>query len=72
MRSILCSLCLLGVAILLSSSSSEAEEYANTEFFLDKPGLGDVYELTTDEPSEPNPKYWKCRDDPNQANTFYP
>ena len=72
MRSILCSLCLLGVAILLSSTPSDAEKYADTEFFLDKTGIGDVYDLAIDEPSEPKPKYWKCRDDPNQANTFYP
>ena len=63
---------LLGFSILLISASADAEKYGNTEFFLAKSGIGDIYDLTIDEPSEATPKYWKCRDDPNQANTFYP
>ena len=63
---------LLGFSILLISVSADAEKYGNTEFFLAKSGIGDIYDLTIDEPSEATPKYWKCRDDPNQANTFYP
>ena len=63
---------LLGFSILLISASADAEKYGNTEFFLAKSGIGDIYDLTIDEPSELTPKYWKCRDDPNQANTFYP
>ena len=72
MKSIGYSLILLGFAILLTSVPADAEKYGNTEFFLAKSGIGDIYDLTIDEPSEATPKYWKCRDDPNQANTFYP
>ena len=72
MKSIGNSLILLGFAILLTSVPADAEKYGNTEFFLAKSGIGDIYDLTIDEPSEATPKYWKCRDDPNQANTFYP
>ena len=72
MKNIGYSLILLGFAILLSSVPADAEKYGNTEFFLAKSGIGDIYDLTIDEPSEATPKYWKCRDDPNQANTFYP
>ena len=63
---------LLCFSILLISIPADAEEYGNTEFFLAKSGIGDIYDLSIDEPSEATPKYWKCRDDPNQANTFYP
>ena len=72
MKNIGYSLILLGFAILLSSVPADAEKYGNTEFFLAKSGIGDIYDLTIDEPSEATPKYWKCRDDPNQANTFFP
>ena len=72
MKSIGYSLILLGFAIILTSAPADAEKYGNTEFFLAKSGIGDIYDLTIDEPSEATPKYWKCRDDPNQANTFYP
>ena len=72
MKSIGYSLILLGFAILLTSVPADSEKYGNTEFFLAKSGIGDIYDLTIDEPSEATPKYWKCRDDPNQANTFYP
>ena len=72
MRGIGYSLFLLGFSILLVSIPADAEEYGNTEFFLAKSGIGDIYDLTIEEPSEATPKYWKCRDDPNQANTFYP
>ena len=72
MKSIGYSLILLGFAILLTSVPADAEKYGNTEFFLAKSGIGDIYDLTIDEPSEATPKYWKGRDDPNHANTFYP
>ena len=72
MKGIAYSLILLGLSVLLISAPADAEKYGNTEFFLAKSGIGDIYDLTVDEPSEATPKYWKCRDDPNQANTFYP
>ena len=72
MRGVGYSLILLCFSVLLFSIPSDAEEYGNTEFFLAKSGIGDIYDLTIEEPSEATPKYWKCRDDPNQANTFYP
>ncbi|MEC8216860.1 MAG: hypothetical protein VX022_01645, partial [Candidatus Thermoplasmatota archaeon] len=72
MRGLTYTLFLVCFSILLSSLPSDAEEYGNTEFFLAKSGIGDVYDLSIDEPSEATPKYWKCRDDPNQANTFFP
>ena len=43
---------LLGFSILLISVSADAEKYGNTEFFLAKSGIGDIYDLTIDEPSE--------------------
>ena len=72
MKSIGFLIILLGFVILFITVPADAEKYSNTEFFLAKSGIGDVYDLTIDEPSEATPKYWKCRDDPNQANTFYP
>jgi len=72
MRGLRYSLILLGFSILLISIPADSEKYSDTEFFLAKSGIGDTYDLTIDEPSEATPKYWKCRDDPNQANTFYP
>ena len=72
MRGLTYTLFLVCFSILLISLSSDAEEYGNTEFYLAKSGIGDVYDLSIDEPSEATPKYWKCRDDPNQANTFFP
>ena len=72
MRGLTYTLFLVCFSILLISLPSDAEEYGNTEFFLAKSGIGDVYDLSIDEPSEATPKYWKCRDDPNQANTFFP
>ena len=72
MKSIGFLIILLGFVILFTTVPADAEKYSNTEFFLAKSGIGDVYDLTIDEPSEATPKYWKCRDDPNQANTFYP
>ena len=72
MRGLIYTLFLVFFSILLISLPSDAEEYGNTEFFLAKSGIGDVYDLSIDEPSEATPKYWKCRDDPNQANTFFP
>tara|TARA_Y100001970_G_scaffold57835_1_gene73296 strand:- start:122 stop:2275 length:2154 start_codon:yes stop_codon:yes gene_type:complete len=71
MRAIWYSLCLLGI-LLLFSSPTEAEKYADTEFFLDRDGVGNQYDLTVETPSGSNPKYWRCSDDPNQANTFFP
>ena len=64
MRGLTYTLFLVCFSILLISLPSDAEEYGNTEFYLAKSGIG--------EPSEATPKYWKCRDDPNQANTFFP
>ena len=72
MRGLTYTLFLMCFSILLISLPSDAEEYGNTEFFLAKSGIGDVYDLSIVEPSEATPKYWKCRDDPNQANTFFP
>ena len=72
MRTIWYSLCLFGFLFLLFSGHSEAEKYADTEFFLDRSGIGDKYYLAVEEPSGSNPKYWRCNDDPNQANTFFP
>ena len=72
MRGLTYTLFLVCFSILLISLPSDAEEYGNTEFYLAKSGIGDVYDLSIDEPSEATPKYWKCRDDPNQANTFFP
>ena len=72
MRGLTYTLFLVCFSILLISLPSDAEEYGNTEFFLAKSGIGDVYDLSIDEPSEATPKYRKCSDDPNQANTFYP
>ena len=72
MRGIGYSLILLGFSILLLSVSTDAEKYSNTEFFLDRSGIGDIYDLSIDEPSGDKPKYWKCRDDPDQANNFFP
>jgi len=72
MRGLGYSLILLGFSFFLISAPADAEKYSETEFFLAKSGLGDIYDLEIDEPSEATPKYWKCRDDPNQANTFYP
>ena len=72
MKSIGFLIILLGFVILFITVPADAEKYSNTEFFLAKSGIGDIYDLTIDEPSEATPKYWKCRDDPNQANTFYP
>ena len=66
------SLILLGFAILLTSVPADAEKYGNTEFFLAKSGIGDIYDLTIDEPSEATPKYWKCRDDPNIFKNIWP
>ena len=72
MRGLTYTLFLVCFSILLISLPSDAEEYGNTEFYLAKSGIGDVYDLSIEEPSEATPKYWKCRDDPNQANTFFP
>ena len=72
MRGIGYSLILLGFSILLLSVPTDAEKYSNTEFFLDRSGIGDIYDLSIDEPSGDKPKYWKCRDDPDQANNFFP
>lgn len=72
MRGLGYSLLLFGFSVLLISVPADAEKYSNTEFFLAKSGIGDTYDLSIEEPSEATPKYWKCRDDPNQANTFYP
>ncbi|MDG1544739.1 MAG: CARDB domain-containing protein [Candidatus Poseidoniia archaeon] len=72
MRGLGFSLLLFGFSVLLISVPADAEKYSNTEFFLAKSGIGDTYDLSIEEPSEATPKYWKCRDDPNQANTFYP
>ena len=55
MKSIGYSLILLGFAILLTSVPADAEKYGNTEFFLAKSGIGDIYDLTIDEPSEATP-----------------
>ena len=71
MRAVWYSLCLLGI-LLLFSSPTEAEKYVDTEFFLDRDGVGNQYNLAVVEPSGSNPKYWRCSDDPNQANTFFP
>ncbi len=65
-------LILLIFSILLMSVPADAEKYSNTEFFLDRSGIGDIYDLAIEEPSGDKPKYWKCRDDPEQANNFYP
>ena len=63
-------------ALLVVSTPSEAEargsDFADVEFYLAKSGVGDTYDLTTESPSAGNPKYWKCRDDPNQANSYFP
>ena len=72
MRGLGYSLILLGFSILLLSVPTDAEKYSNTEFFLDRSGIGDIYDLSIDEPSGDKPKYWKCRDDPDQANNFFP
>ena len=72
MRGLGYSLILLGFSILLLSAPTDAEKYSNTEFFLDRSGIGDIYDLSIDEPSGDKPKYWKCRDDPDQANNFFP
>ena len=65
MRGLTYTLFLVSFSILLISLPSDAEEYGNTEFYLAKSGIGDIYDLSIDEPSEATPKYWKCRDDPN-------
>ena len=63
-------------ALLVVSTPSEAEargsDFADVEFHLARSGIGDTYDLTTEPPSASNPKYWKCRDDPNQANSYFP
>ena len=61
MKSIGYSLILLGFAILLTSVPADAEKYGNTEFFLAKSGIGDIYDLTIDEPSEATPKGKRVR-----------
>ena len=72
MRGLGYTLILLGFSVLLLSVPADAEKYSNTEFFLDRSGIGDIYDLTIEEPSGDKPKYWKCRDDPDQANNFFP
>ena len=71
MRAVWYILCFFGF-LILCSGPTEAEKYADTEFFLDRDGVGDKYYLNVEQPSGSNPKYWRCSDDPNQANTFFP
>jgi len=61
-------------AILAIAVPSSAEEtnFADVEFYLDKTGIGDVYDLSLEEPSANKPKYWKARDDENQVNNYFP
>ena len=72
MRGLGYALILLVFSFFFISASADAEKYSETEFFLDRSGIGDIYDLSIDEPSGDKPKYWKCRDDPDQANNFFP
>ena len=60
----------------LAAPSSEAEargsDFADVEFYFSKTGIGDTYDLEIEEPTSDRPKYWKARDDPNQAEQYFP
>ena len=55
MRGLTYTLFLVCFSILLISLPSDAEEYGNTEFYLAKSGIGDVYDLSIDEPLKLHP-----------------
>ena len=55
-----------------SEGEARGDDFADVEFYFSKSGIGDTYDLETEEPTSDRPKYWKARDDPNQANSYFP
>jgi len=60
------------VVAMPSEAESRGNDFTDVEFYLSKTGIGDTYDLQTEEPTSDRPKYWKARDDPNQANSYFP
>lgn len=63
---------IFAVLAVAMPTSAEETDYADVEFYLDKTGIGDFYDLSLEGPSSDKPKYWKARDDENQVNNYYP
>ena len=55
-----------------SEGEARGDDFADVEFYFSKSGIGDTYDLEIEEPTSDRPKYWKARDDPNQANSYFP
>ena len=55
-----------------SEAEARGSDFADVEFYLSKTGIGDTYDIQIEEPTSDRPKYWKARDDPNQANSYFP
>ena len=63
---------LLLLTLFSSDAESQATDYAEIEFYLGKEGGGEFWDLTTESPTSDRTKYWKARDDANQAETYFP